>query len=316
MQSAARINDAHACSDSGPNSGATLLIEQGSPNILINGKPAARVGDSVSCRMSSSPTTITTGAKNVLFNGKPAARMGDTIANGGSIIQGSSNVFIGDGECLISIGEGVQVEFGDTCMVYLNCGSDAGSSPTPSIAQPESHLFEKMVGIALMAGGIPLDEVGVGEGMQAEGAELFAAGETAEKAAAETASEVTAKESVTAEASTVEKTATEESSAAKTAEKPEIKGPTAGNTVKKQCGSSSGVKKSSLKKMDQNYLKKKGIDAHAFKKDILGKDAKISSWDINIDASTDQVLLISKNGDILPTEYTFEDLQNNFILKK
>lgn len=53
MQSAARITDPHACADSGPNVGATLQILQGSPNILINGLPAARLGDPVSCHLTS-----------------------------------------------------------------------------------------------------------------------------------------------------------------------------------------------------------------------------------------------------------------------
>ncbi|HVV69572.1 MAG TPA: PAAR domain-containing protein [Gammaproteobacteria bacterium] len=129
MQSAARITDLHACADSGPNDGATLQIMQGSPNILINGLPAARMGDPVSCRLASgAPPIIAEGSSTVFFNGKPAARMGDKISNGGSISLGSSNVFIGDGGAIISIGDGVNVSFGDGCMVYLGCDPPNDSS--------------------------------------------------------------------------------------------------------------------------------------------------------------------------------------------
>src|SRR5260221_12043486 len=122
MKSAARITDLHDCADTGPNAGATLQIEQGSPNILINGLPAARVGDPVSCRMATgSAPVISEGSSTVFFNGKPAARMGDKISNGGSIVNGSGNVFIGDGGAMISIGDGVNVSIGDGCMVYLGC---------------------------------------------------------------------------------------------------------------------------------------------------------------------------------------------------
>lgn len=214
MQSAARIDDLHECADAGPNMGATLKIEQGSPNILINGKPAARVGDPVSCRMAmgSSPV-ISEGAPHVLFNGKPAARMGDKISNGGSIDQGSSNVFIGDGDCMIEFGDGVDVEFGDGCMVYLNCGVSGSTPPPNSRPKPSSshwkQWLEEAGGIALILGGIPFDEVGAGEVMQAEGAELIVAGKAAEKAA-ELAEKAEAEEAATAEESAEESTVAKE----------------------------------------------------------------------------------------------------------
>lgn len=122
MQSATRIDDEHTCADIGPNITADLKIKNGSPNIKINGKPAARVGDTVSCRMAiTQAPTIAEGSASVFFNGKPAARMGDGISNGGTLSQGSENVFIGDGKAIIEIGDSVDVEFGDHCMIYLSC---------------------------------------------------------------------------------------------------------------------------------------------------------------------------------------------------
>lgn len=56
--------------------------------------------------------------------------MGDKISNGGSISLGSSNVFIGDGGAKIFINDGVNVSFGDGCMVYLGC--DPPNDPSKS----------------------------------------------------------------------------------------------------------------------------------------------------------------------------------------
>src|ERR1700688_4861219 len=109
MQPAARQGDEHKCSDIGPNEGASLKIEEGSPNIEINGRPAARVGDKVSCRMAvlESPV-IAEGSSTVTFNGKPAARAGDRIQKGGSVTTGSPNMMIGDGGGRVTIGIGIK----------------------------------------------------------------------------------------------------------------------------------------------------------------------------------------------------------------
>lgn len=76
----------------------TLIIE-GSQNIIIDNKPAARVGDALAphAKPGSLPhdRAITTGSKTVFFNGKPAALTGSEVGCGGVIIGGSS-VIIGD----------------------------------------------------------------------------------------------------------------------------------------------------------------------------------------------------------------------------
>ena len=66
----------------------------GSPNVLINGMPAARKGDMMVCV--GPPDSIKAGSASVFINGKPAARMGDGTSHGGVILGGSGNVFIGD----------------------------------------------------------------------------------------------------------------------------------------------------------------------------------------------------------------------------
>jgi uncharacterized Zn-binding protein involved in type VI secretion len=115
--------------------GTQLLVEEGSPNISINGKPAARAGDAVSCRLviGENPV-IAEGSASVFFNGRPAARMGDRIEKGGSVSSGSGNVFIGDSGTLVAVGDGIQVVFNDGCGIYLNCPSPADASFKSSLA--------------------------------------------------------------------------------------------------------------------------------------------------------------------------------------
>lgn len=76
----------------------TPIIE-GSQDIIIDSKPAARVGDALEphAKPSSPPhdRVITTGSTTVFFNGKPAALTGSRVECGGIVI-GSSSVIIGD----------------------------------------------------------------------------------------------------------------------------------------------------------------------------------------------------------------------------
>lgn len=74
-------------------------ITSGSGDVTINGKPAARVGDSLK-RHCKHGRSIAAGSSSVLINGKPAARIGDAISCGGKISTGSSNVTIGDSPTL------------------------------------------------------------------------------------------------------------------------------------------------------------------------------------------------------------------------
>jgi uncharacterized Zn-binding protein involved in type VI secretion len=96
MPAAARLGDAGVPHCSG------YVIASGSPTVLINGRPAARVGDTSAphlipahgtCVTHTAP--IATGAATVLINGRPAARVGDSLAGCTAIAQGSFNVFIG-----------------------------------------------------------------------------------------------------------------------------------------------------------------------------------------------------------------------------
>lgn len=93
---AARISDMHVCpkrTGKIPHVGGPVAA--GSPDVLIGGLPAARVGDMVACV--GPPDKIAAGSSGVLINGKPAARMGDATAHGGKIVGGCPTVLIGDG---------------------------------------------------------------------------------------------------------------------------------------------------------------------------------------------------------------------------
>lgn len=92
---AARLGDNHVCpkvTSKVPHVGGPAVV--GSPNVFINGMPAARQGDTMICV--GPPDSVKGGSASVFINGKPAARMGDGTSHGGVILGGSGNVFIGD----------------------------------------------------------------------------------------------------------------------------------------------------------------------------------------------------------------------------
>jgi uncharacterized Zn-binding protein involved in type VI secretion len=60
---------------------------------MIESKPAATVGNMCTC--AGPPDTIAAGSSSVFINGKPAARVGDTTAHGGQITLGAASVMIG-----------------------------------------------------------------------------------------------------------------------------------------------------------------------------------------------------------------------------
>lgn len=96
MPKAARLGDlgsGHECFPPSP------AIE-GSSDIIINGRPAVRVGDAYVAHGCGNciphPRNAAEGSSTVNFNGRPAVRVGDGITCGGKAQTGSGNVFIGD----------------------------------------------------------------------------------------------------------------------------------------------------------------------------------------------------------------------------
>ncbi|MFA0965871.1 RHS repeat-associated core domain-containing protein [Pseudomonas amygdali] len=73
-------------------------IESASPNVFINGRPAAFAIESTAvCDKHSPIVKVAEGSSNVFINGLPAARKGDKLTCGAKIGTGSPNVFIGGG---------------------------------------------------------------------------------------------------------------------------------------------------------------------------------------------------------------------------
>ncbi len=93
MPPAARVTDMHTCPLPTHVGGPILPIES-SPDVFINGLPAAMVGTLAQC--AGPPDAIAKGSTGVFINGRPAARMGDPTVHGGVVIGGSPNVLIGE----------------------------------------------------------------------------------------------------------------------------------------------------------------------------------------------------------------------------
>ena len=94
---AARAGDMHVCPMVTPN--IVPIPHVGGPimpmpsTVLIGGLPAATMGQMCTCV--GPPDTILKGSVTVLINNKPAARMGDITAHGGTITLGMPTVMIG-----------------------------------------------------------------------------------------------------------------------------------------------------------------------------------------------------------------------------
>lgn len=95
MSAATRLEDIDTGHDACP---PTALVTA-STDVIINGKGAGRVGDSYAphgcVNHPSHSGVIASGSTSVFINGKPAGRVGDSVSCGGSVAQGSPNVFIG-----------------------------------------------------------------------------------------------------------------------------------------------------------------------------------------------------------------------------
>jgi uncharacterized protein involved in type VI secretion and phage assembly len=93
LKAIARVSDLHICpriTAQIPHQGGKILT--GALSILINGKPAARVGDLSPCTIL--VDKVISGALSVFFEGRKAARVNDVTQHGGRITSGSENVFI------------------------------------------------------------------------------------------------------------------------------------------------------------------------------------------------------------------------------
>lgn len=96
MKPAARASDMHTCPKVEPGPVPHVggpIIPPCCPTVLIEGLPAARVGDMATCV--GPPDVIQQGSATVIIGGMPAARVGDLTQHGGVIVQGAATVTIG-----------------------------------------------------------------------------------------------------------------------------------------------------------------------------------------------------------------------------
>src|SRR5262245_30527100 len=84
------MSDEFLCPAHGPG----VISGPCSGNVLVNGKPAARMLDPASC-VSGLQNSITTGSPTVLVNSRLFARALDRDEHGGQLIAGSPNVLVG-----------------------------------------------------------------------------------------------------------------------------------------------------------------------------------------------------------------------------
>lgn len=95
MPNATRLND----NDTGHDACPPTVLNSASPNVIINGRGAGRVGDTYSphaCIVHPAHSgNIASGSASVFINARAAGRIGDPVSCGGSVAQGSGNVFIG-----------------------------------------------------------------------------------------------------------------------------------------------------------------------------------------------------------------------------
>jgi len=69
------------------------------------------------------------------------------------------------------------------------------------------------------------------------------------------------------------------------------------------------IKTGKLKKLDDKYLKREGIDAHAAKKLIMGSGKRNARFDMVIDKGSKKVFLKSKEGKLIDSTYSLEELK-------
>lgn len=85
------ITTGHGCH--APVIGATA-----SPNVMVNKLPAHKATDTTvphTCGTDVHPDVYTVGSPRVLINGQQAMPIGGTLLPGGTVAEGSHNVFIG-----------------------------------------------------------------------------------------------------------------------------------------------------------------------------------------------------------------------------
>ena len=149
--------DAHGCpACPHPANGPAI---QGSPNVLVNGRPAIRVGDNGIHMACCGPNMwkAVSGSATVFINGKPAHRMGDQdrhCGGSGKLIQGSSNVLVGDSgaggggagrECNLAIMRKKAAEKGTPFIEKIKTALQTAQEAASEIAEQAIGSFSDLI---------------------------------------------------------------------------------------------------------------------------------------------------------------------------
>ena len=142
----------------GPTSGA---ISKGSPNVRVNGRPAARATDAETCH----DGVVAQGSLKVHVNGQPATRVGDKTSCGGVITAGSPNVvFEGPPDTRASIQSEVPewVRWAAIVVSILPAVGQAARALGPALAEVEATGLGRAMQTGVKALGRAMEEKGGG----------------------------------------------------------------------------------------------------------------------------------------------------------
>jgi uncharacterized Zn-binding protein involved in type VI secretion len=89
---AARVTDSHVCPVTSPVPHVATPFALGSPDVLINGLGALRMGDFALC--GGAPAVIVSGSPEVLINKMPAATLTASTSHGGVVVTASADVLL------------------------------------------------------------------------------------------------------------------------------------------------------------------------------------------------------------------------------
>ncbi|WP_434765768.1 PAAR domain-containing protein [Pseudomonas triticicola] len=78
MPAVVLVGHDHDCPLCGP-----TAVDSGTRNVTVNGRPVARVGDTLGCG-----AVITSGSPSMIVDGLPVARVGDTTDHDGALENG------------------------------------------------------------------------------------------------------------------------------------------------------------------------------------------------------------------------------------
>lgn len=126
---AARQTDPTSCPVPGH---GTNPIATGSPNVLFDNLPAARMSDTSAC---GSPI-VGAVASTVLINGLPAATLGSTGGHGSVIVDGSGSVIIGDSAVAAPFTAPTPLALTAAAAPVPTVKTPGGQSPATALATP------------------------------------------------------------------------------------------------------------------------------------------------------------------------------------